>query len=696
MTSDELTATDRRWIQVRSLLDRWFLAVVVILLLAVVMGGWLAYPAHVEPGTEETVQEVGSWSEQTDLGHEAEVQVDNPVFATGQVLSNQPVYFTGLSPDMSGTYAYAIATQGQVTDGSVDVDVQSSLVVRSVDGDGNTYWEQREPLDEASADGLEPGETVSTSFDANVHELAAMIDEVEDSLGASPGSSEKLVVVETTMSGTVGGDSVANSHTAEFVIENSGGTYTVETDPGNTASGEFSATVETEREYGALESYGSLAMIVVGLIALGWLVPARMQGELAPTEDELVALEAAGERAEFVDWLSRGAFPVEHFDGPRIELDSLEDIVDVAIDSNRRVIEDVNRGAYFVQDGDAYYVYEPEVKPPAFTGASEDLDVFGEPGAMDAEPDEEYGDLLDDSDGWSESAAESAVEAAESVAESIESGTEPSASPDESSEPVAESSALPAESTAEPAGESSQATDGPVDDPAIAPEEVDETERSPDDSFTGYDESPEETEASSDDAAEPTSGEASPEEALAAITADDGDELGDREDPTVTDADDRRDREDSAETDADDLEIDFDEDDGSSDKETFSLSDGSAELADSEKEVDPDAESETEAEQDVDPDGERGTDPEQETDNDPEVETDVDLDGQSVVAPEGTVDTAESRHETGESIFDLGTTRVPDSILTDTDSEDEESSDAESEGDDADAATEDELRSDGD
>ena len=679
MTDDELTATDRRWIQVRSLLDRWFLAVVVILLLAVVMGGWLAYPAHVEPGTEAETVTVGSWSEQPSLSHAAEVQNPNPVFSPGQTLAGQSTYFTSIAPTLTGTYAYEYRLEGQVGDASMDVDLESSLVYRSVDGDGNVYWEQSEPLDEQSVSDVGPGETVETSFDVNVTDLAAEIDAIEGSLGASPGTAESVVVVQVTASGQAGDASVANSHTAEFAIEESGGTYTVETSEDGAASQEFSDTVETEMTYGALHAYGSLAMIVLGLMALGWLVMARYQGDLAVTDDEREALVAAAERAEFVDWLSRGRFPIERFDGPRIELDSLEDIVDVAIDSNRRVIEDVGRGAFFVQDGDAYYVYEPEVKPPAFQVEGDEYDGFGELGGMDGElgamdgmpgemamepeemavePDEEYGDLLDDAELWSDDVDDPSAE--------------PAGSFDPAGDPIEDVDV----SDADP--------DDPFEDPG-------EPLAHPDESADYLDESVARSDDSVDDSSVPDSEEASPEEALAAVTADDGD---DSEDSEAT-----------GETDPEDLEIGFDEDEGSSEVDDSSYPDDGEELVDSVTEVDPEAEMEVngEAGTGVDPEVETEVDPEERTEDDtevetdvgPEMETEVGLDGQSVVDPDGSGDTMEPRHETGESIFDLGTTRVPDSILTGSDPEDEESSDADADGGDEDSKAEDEIRTDG-
>lgn len=363
MRPEELTDNDRRRIRARLLLDRWFVAAVVVLVVAVALGGWLAYEPHVDPSADERIETVGSWSEEPGLSHQAEVRVANPIFETGSTLSDRSLYYTRLSPELEGAYEYGYRLEG--VDGSVDVVMDSYLLFQSVDDDGNAYWQRTEPLDSESVEEVAPGERVTTSFAINVTELDGEIEAIEGNLGASPGSAETGVVVETRVDGEIGNERVSNAHTATFLIDDGGGTYSVETDTDGDASREFRETIVTERSYGPVRSYGPFVLVVLGLTGLGALGYARVEGRLTPTEAEIRALESAQERKEFDDWLSRGRFPEEEFSGPRIEVDTLQDIVDVAIDSDRRVIEDATRGAYYVQDGYLYYAYVPEEWPAA-------------------------------------------------------------------------------------------------------------------------------------------------------------------------------------------------------------------------------------------------------------------------------------------------------------------------------------------
>lgn len=61
-------------------------------------------------------------------------------------------------------------------------------------------------------------------------------------------------------------------------------------------------------------------------------------------------------RERFDEWISRGRVPKDT--GQRsVYVESLEDLVDVAIDSSKRVIRDPERDQYVVIDGDIVYRY---------------------------------------------------------------------------------------------------------------------------------------------------------------------------------------------------------------------------------------------------------------------------------------------------------------------------------------------------
>ena len=348
-TSDN---TPTRSIRVRKLLDEWLFAVVLGVVLLALVGGWVAYQTHVEPGVVTHEETVSSWQEQTELSHHAEVVRPNPVFTDNQTLSNQPAYFTEISPILGGTYEYSYSASDS---GELDVEVVPELHIQAVDDEGDPYWRQTESLNQTRYGGLSPGETATVPVEINVSEAMQEIERTESALGTSIGTTEVAVVFGTRVSGTVNDERVAGFHRERLHVDPDGETFVVETDEGVQETHETTRTVETEAAYGPIRSYGPFGLILVSVAGLGALLVLKHRGRIPPSETELAALERHQEREEFDDWISRGRIPPEAMTGSRIELDSLEDLVDIAIDTNSRVVEDADSGAFVVTGENWHY-----------------------------------------------------------------------------------------------------------------------------------------------------------------------------------------------------------------------------------------------------------------------------------------------------------------------------------------------------
>lgn len=355
MTDDRLTPDERRNVRIRKLLDEWVLLILALLIALIVVGGWLAYEPLVDPATEEREMVVGSFEEESEFTHQAEIHRSTPIFDDGEVVRNNPIYYTRLAPELEGTYEYTY----HANEGSTDVVMDSYLLVRSVNNEGNEYWSTTESLNRTELENVSPGEEATVSFSVDVEEITSEIERIEEQLGANPGETESKVVVETGVTGMVETENIANRHTAELVINPDTGTYSVETETSGLTEDEFVETVPTEREYGPLRTYGPLGLAVLGLVGSAALVVQRSRGRIAPSEAELAALETAREREEFDEWISSGQFPETEIPGFRVEIKSLEELVDVAIDCDSRVIE--GEEGYYVFDGDRYYTFHPAV-----------------------------------------------------------------------------------------------------------------------------------------------------------------------------------------------------------------------------------------------------------------------------------------------------------------------------------------------
>ncbi|WP_162354504.1 DUF5305 domain-containing protein [Natrialba swarupiae] len=361
--------TERRLARVRAGIDRWFGPVVIVLLVLALFGGWTVLAANADTTADTDQRTVDTWSTTGGFDHYATVQSENEVFEVGEELPRQEVYFTQIAPEVDGEFTHQYNAQN----GDVTVDLDLEREIRAVDDD-TEYWSTSEPLNESTATGVEPGDRVGSSFAIDVPALEEEIERTESSLGDSPGTTEAVVVAEVTMEGTIEGEPVQHTDRYELLIEPDGDTYSVEGPVAERYTQERVEEVDPTAESGSTPMFG-MALLLGSIAAIGVLSKRKVNGTLAPSEAELERLRVTGEREEFDEWVSAGTLPDEVRERSRVTVASLEDLVDVAIDCDRRVIEDETEEggtAYYVVDGDLLYVYEFEEVPDP------NADEFGE------------------------------------------------------------------------------------------------------------------------------------------------------------------------------------------------------------------------------------------------------------------------------------------------------------------------------
>ncbi|MFT4883704.1 MAG: hypothetical protein ACI8U4_001213 [Natronomonas sp.] len=341
-------------VRARALLDEYFVVAVVALLVVGAAGAAAVYTTHVDPGTETRTEEVGAWESTAGYDHQATVTEDNRVFPVGTTLENRGIYYTTIAPELDGTFSYGFTGGGEL-----DVEIETTLVIRSVGEEGETFWEVTDSLDETSTT-IGPDGTATTTFTLNVSEVRAEIDAIEEDLGASPGSAEVRVVTDVTASGTAGGDDASHDASYAMAVDPGADTYSVEAPSGETERHPHTAVVTAERDYGPLRSLGGPAVLLLSLLGLVALGAARYQGVLAVSEAERAALAAEAEREEFEEWISSGRVPESVRNRDAVAVDSLADLVDAAIDSDRRVIHDPADDTYHVIDDALRYEYVPD------------------------------------------------------------------------------------------------------------------------------------------------------------------------------------------------------------------------------------------------------------------------------------------------------------------------------------------------
>lgn len=378
-------ARDRR---IRAALDSQFWVVFAILAICVVGGGYLTYDTYADPGfhVEHRAGEEATYT--GSFVHQATVQRPNPVFPPGETLRNREAYFTRLAPRLNGTFSF---TYSATESGELATDVALELRFRSVGESGENgqpveYWSITRQLTDAEAASLAPGETLETNFSQNVSELFNESQRIDERVGGTPGAKTIRVVATVETEGRVNGRDVSwtREYPLQFVDEES--IYRVQ-GPGRVVNRtNTTQTVQVENTFGPLRRGGAPLLAILGFVGLVVLAVGRYRNAIALTDSERAYVPYERARAEFDDWITTARITPATFDGERIDVETLDGLVDVAIDSDRRVLEDAADGTCYCRVDDLVYRFEPPAEPP--DGPLATLGEQGGPAVPGNRPDE--------------------------------------------------------------------------------------------------------------------------------------------------------------------------------------------------------------------------------------------------------------------------------------------------------------------
>jgi hypothetical protein len=344
-----MTDPSRR-LRVRALLDAYFpILFGAAILLAFVFGFWLFQVYAVEEVRTEQRTFV-QWSESTELEHSALIVNESVPFEAGQRVEDRPIYYTTISDALDITYRYE-HTAGAELDVSTDI----FLRIRSVSGD-DIFWEVTEPRASTGSESVSAGENHTAEASVNIAELRRTIAEIQSQLGTE-GSIEIAIVATTSIDGTVDGQAVNRTHGSLLRLAVSQTSFRV-TDT-ETIDEEYTSTdtVETTQDASLLEMLASLLAFSGSLTVLGTLAFARLRGYIELSGEEAELLEVYQQEQEFSEWITTGTFPSERDYEATIVVDDLKGLVDVAIDTNKRVIKDEQLRVSTVLDDDYVYLY---------------------------------------------------------------------------------------------------------------------------------------------------------------------------------------------------------------------------------------------------------------------------------------------------------------------------------------------------
>jgi hypothetical protein len=330
--------------------------VLALVLLGVVAAGVTAVGVASPP--TETTRMATDTAEVTATGSDsATVTGESELYDRGEVVRDSPAYLTDAAPELTVTAETSVS-------GSRSATVTQELVLMyRAKRDGETYWQESVPIGHEEGEADDEPSTVSATV--NVADVRDRIETIREETG-----SRTTVSAEVTHRAAYETETRSGELRSSAALSISDRTYSLGDGLGASDVYHDRETVTRPAEdrttvvFGVAVASWSLwtaPLALVGLLGAGHAAAVRRR------DPDPRAVERRIERQRFAEWVSHGEVPDDVADR-RVAIASLKDLVDVAIDADRRVVYDRAAERYVVIDGAVAYVYVPDDRPPAGDG----------------------------------------------------------------------------------------------------------------------------------------------------------------------------------------------------------------------------------------------------------------------------------------------------------------------------------------
>jgi hypothetical protein len=311
-----------------------FIAAAMVILALVAFAG--AATTYLNPPVEEITEQTEQQTVRTDVGTTALVANGTALYDEGQVLRGMPVYFFEASPVMT------LRVRVDVPSGQEVTVTQRHVIYLRATRNGETFYEDRRVV--ATDRSRVSDGTVWSNSTMDMRDIRSYVSEKQSAVS---GVGSLSVTLRTNVAYETNQYSGTFNTSAPLVFSGEG--YWID---GDLSASRTHGTPVTRRSVGSpdMTRVGGLSLLGIGLLAGATAVLARSR-RIDP-----VSVETDLVRSRYDEWISNGEIPTKT-QKDYIRTDSLEDLVDVAIDSSSRVIYDRNLDAYATVEGDIVYYF---------------------------------------------------------------------------------------------------------------------------------------------------------------------------------------------------------------------------------------------------------------------------------------------------------------------------------------------------
>ena len=295
--------------------------------------GWV----YTHPPTTTVTDNTNQQTIESTLHTSAVVTGDSSLYQQGTQLRDKPVYLLPATPNVT----LSVHTTGP-PDETVRLTHQLELVMRATSG-GTVFWERSRTLREQHgtiADG-----SLNTSAMLGIPETTDRVDQIRTEIGRDSSLNVFIRVTTSYETSRYTGEMSENSP-----LQLSSDSYSVKP-----LTFEKTESTPETREV-TLPTRNAFSFLLPAGIGVGVLFLAGAIELMLRRVSGRDTLANQVDRTRYSEWISAGTISPS-MGSERVSVDSIEDLVGIAIDSRKRVLFDESSEVYVVIDGSTVYYY---------------------------------------------------------------------------------------------------------------------------------------------------------------------------------------------------------------------------------------------------------------------------------------------------------------------------------------------------
>ncbi len=332
------------------LIDYSKILFIVFILIMIFSGIWMF---KIYSGSAYEEKNITSCTQLASYTYSATVTKPNPLYTEGTKLEmGKPAYFFAVSPAADISFVYRL----QAAESSdLNVEADTLIVASGKEGYGKEqkiFWQKGFKVGEPKRAQLKNGDSLTTGFTLDVPQILEKAKDVQEQINYT---SEPAIEIVTKVNyeGKINGENVKGEKSFTIPVNTTSTYYQM---PENLEFSEDTyktVSVLTPPSLSTLKV--PLFFFVLSLILMVALIRMGKTSKVDPAYIE--KLERESKKSSFKEFISEGKIPENRDSLLRVEISSLEGLVDAASDMNERVIHDTVSGEYFIIHNGALYIF---------------------------------------------------------------------------------------------------------------------------------------------------------------------------------------------------------------------------------------------------------------------------------------------------------------------------------------------------